>query len=53
MAAGMFRSRNVRSGMGTLLLSKGTTLCAKNVEARRQEGQVDPANNAVYVWVKK
>ncbi len=53
LAMGMVVSRDVRSGTGILLISKGTTLDAKNIQALKRYEQVDPAKSGVYVWAKK
>jgi response regulator RpfG family c-di-GMP phosphodiesterase len=53
LTAGMEISRDIRSGTGIMLLSKGAVLDAKNISALKRYEQVDPAGNGVYVWSKK
>ncbi len=53
LKAGMVISRDVHSGTGLLLLSKGMRLNEKNVEAIRRYYKIDPSRNGVFVMVKR
>lgn len=53
LTEGIVLSRDVRSGTGLLLLSKGTALDAKNIQALKRYHQLDPSKNGVYVWKKR
>ncbi len=53
LKAGMVISRDVHSGTGLLLLSKGLQLNEKNVEAIRRYYKIDPSRNGVFVMVKR
>lgn len=50
---GMIVSRDVRSGTGLLLLSKGIRLDEKNIYALRRSYQIDPSKKGVFVLVKR
>lgn len=50
---GMIISRDVRSGTGLLLLSKGIKLDEKNIQALRRSYQIDPSKKGVFVLVKR
>lgn len=45
----MVVSRDVLSGTGVLLLSKGTPLTTKNIDILKRYYQVDPANQGIFV----
>lgn len=49
---GMVLSRDMRSGTGFLLLSKGTTLDSKSVETLKRSYYLDPSKTGVFVRVK-
>jgi response regulator RpfG family c-di-GMP phosphodiesterase len=52
LIAGMVLSREVRSGTGVLLLSKGVTLTPQRIESIRRHFNIDPPDSGgVYVWV--
>ncbi len=53
LAAGMVVSRDVLSGTGILLLSKGTLLDQKNIQALRRYEQVDPTQRGVFIWAMR
>lgn len=53
LKAGMVISRDVHSGTGLLLLSKGLQLNEKNIEAIRRYYKIDPSRNGVFVMVKR
>jgi putative nucleotidyltransferase with HDIG domain len=53
LSEGMLLSRDVRSGTGLLLLSKGTTIGTQNLQALRRYHQLDPSKGGVYVWSKR
>jgi response regulator RpfG family c-di-GMP phosphodiesterase len=53
LTEGMLLSRDVRSGTGLLLLSKGTNLAAQNLQALKRHHQLDPSKGGVYVWAKR
>ncbi len=50
---GMVISRDLRSGTGLLLLSKGMILTERDVDLTRRSSHLDPAKAGVYVQVKK
>jgi len=50
---GMIISRDVKSGTGLLLLSKGLRLDEKNIQALRRSYQIDPSKKGVFVLVKR
>ena len=50
---GMLLSRGVKSGTGIILLSKGTTLKSKNIQALRRYYQLDPSETGIFVLVKR
>ncbi len=50
---GMIVSKDVRSGTGLLLLSKGIRLDEKNIQALRHSYQMDPSKKGVFVLVKR
>jgi response regulator RpfG family c-di-GMP phosphodiesterase len=49
----MMLSRDIRSGTGLLLLSKGTTLDERNISLLKRSFYIDPAKTGIFVWVKK
>jgi response regulator RpfG family c-di-GMP phosphodiesterase len=49
LTAGMIVSRDVKSGTGILLLSKGAKLDTKNIQALKRYEQVDPLKSGVFV----
>ncbi len=53
LSVGMVASRDIKSGTGILLVSKGTTFDAKKIQALKRFEQVDPAQQGVYIWAKK
>lgn len=50
---GMVLSKDVRSGTGLLLLSKGMKLNEVNLQSLKRCYQLDPSNGGISVWVKK
>jgi hypothetical protein len=46
-------SRDICSGTGLLLLSKGTELDADNIQALRRNYRLDPPKGGVFVLVRK
>jgi len=53
LKTGMVISRDVYSGTGLLLLSKGLRLNEKNIQAIRRYYQIDPSRSGVFVMVKR
>ncbi|NOZ24682.1 MAG: response regulator [Nitrospirae bacterium] len=53
LQAGMIISRDVYSGTGLLLLSKGLRLNEKNIQAIRRYYRIDPSRSGVFVMVKR
>ncbi len=53
LEAGMVISRDVYSGTGLLLLSKGLQLNEKNIQAIRRYYRIDPSRSGVFVMVKR
>lgn len=53
LTPGMVIARDVRSGTRLLLLSKGTLLDEKNIQALRRCYYLDPSKTGIYVWVKR
>lgn len=53
LAEGMVLSRDICSGTGLLLLSKGTELDADNIQALRRNYRLDPPKGGVFVLVRK
>lgn len=53
LKSGMLLARDVRSGTGLMLLSKGTILDDSNVFALRRYYQIDPFRKGVFVLVKR
>ena len=49
---GMIVSRDVRSGSGLLLLSKGVTLDKVGIDSLVHHYHSDPARSGIFVWVK-
>jgi len=49
---GMLLGRDVYSGTGILLLSKGVTLNRTNIQVLKRYYDLDPAKHGVVVWVK-
>jgi len=49
----MIVSRDVRSGTGLLLMSKGVILNARKIDSLRRHYQLDPPKTGVYVWTEK
>lgn len=47
---GMVLSRDVKSGTGLLLLSKGVSLDSTNIEAIKRYYRIDPPPRGVFVW---
>lgn len=50
---GMILSRDVKSGTGLILLSKGTVLNWRNIQAIRRYYQLDPSKTGIFVMVKR
>jgi len=50
---GLLLSRDVKSGTGIILLSKGTTLKWKNIHALRRYYQLDPSETGIFVLVPR
>ncbi|HNR12787.1 MAG TPA: response regulator [Thermodesulfobacteriota bacterium] len=50
---GMIVSRDVLSGTGVLLLSRGTMLNNDNIPTLNRHNKLDPSNNGIFVWVKE
>ncbi|MDF1614525.1 HD domain-containing phosphohydrolase [Desulfurivibrio dismutans] len=53
LAPGMTLSRDVFSGTGILLLSKGTVLTEANVEILRRYARLDPTKRGVFVSIRE
>ncbi len=51
--AGMVLSRDVKSGTGLMLISKGVKLNANNIQALRRYYQMDPSKSGVFVIVER
>ncbi len=50
---GLMLSRDVKSGTGLILLSKGTTLNWRNIQALRRYYQLDPSETGLFVLVPR
>ncbi len=50
---GMVISRDVRSGTGLLLLSKGMKINEKNLQALKRYARLDPSRKGVFVFVER
>jgi len=50
---GMVLSKDVKSGTGLILLSKGITLNGKHIESIKRYYQLDPSNTGIFVLVKR
>lgn len=50
---GMILSRDVTSGTGLILLSRGTILNAKSIQALRRYYQLDPSGTGIFVAVER
>jgi len=50
---GMVISKDVRSGTGLLLLSKGTKLSARNIESLNRLFSIDPSSSGIIVMVER
>ncbi|MBI4848748.1 MAG: response regulator [Nitrospirae bacterium] len=50
---GMLLARDVKSGTGLILLSKGTVLNPKNIQALKRYYQLDPSKTGIFVLVKR
>lgn len=53
LQVGMIVSRDVRSGTGVLLLSKGIKLNEHNIAVLNRLSRLDPSRNGVFVWVEE
>jgi HD-GYP domain-containing protein (c-di-GMP phosphodiesterase class II) len=49
----MVISRDVKSGTGLLLISKGVTLSPRKIDSLRRHYKLDPPRTGVYVWTEK
>ena len=49
---GMILARDVRSGTGLVLLSKGMTLAEKNIISLHRYYQLDPSTSGIFVWME-
>lgn len=49
----MIVSRDVRSGTGLLLISKGVVLNPRKIDSLRRHYQLDPPRTGVYIWTEK
>ena len=50
---GMILARDVKSGTGLILLTKGVKLNEKIIQSIKRYYQLDPSKHGVYVWVKR
>lgn len=50
---GLVVARDLRSGTGLLLLSKGIVLNKKNIDTIRRSYHLDPSKTGVFVWTKR
>lgn len=50
---GMVLARDVKSGTGLVLLSKGTALNLRNIQALRRYYQLDPSKTGIFVMVER
>ncbi len=51
---GMILSRDLKSGTGMLLITKGTILDEKRIESIKRYYRLDPPSTGVFVWsIKK
>ena len=48
----MITSRDVKSGTGLLLISKGVVLNARKIDSLRRHYRLDPPRTGVYVWIE-
>ena len=53
LASDMVISRDVRSGTGLLLMSKGVVLNTKKIDSLRRHYNLDPPKTGVFVWTEK
>jgi len=53
LSEGMVISRDVLSGTGLLILSKGTRLDRRKIEALKRYYKLDPSRTGIFVWVKR
>lgn len=53
LKVGMVLSRDVKSGTGVLLLSKGARLSEKTIDSLRRLYHIDPSKNGIFVWANK
>jgi HD-GYP domain-containing protein (c-di-GMP phosphodiesterase class II) len=49
----MVISRDVKSGTGLLLISKGVTLNPRKIDSLRRHYKLDPPRTGVYVWTER
>ena len=50
---GMVLSRDVRSGTGVLLFSRGMVLNEDRIQTLRRYSKVDPLHHGVFIWLKE
>ncbi len=50
---GMIISKDVKSGTGLLMLSKGMKLNEKSIQSLKRSYQLDPSRSGVFVWIKR
>lgn len=50
---GMILSRDVRSGTGVLLFSRGMMLNEERIQTLRRYSRVDPLHGGVFIWLKE
>lgn len=53
LRVGMVLSKDVRSGTGLLLLSKGMKFNEINIQSLKRYYQLDPSKKGIFVWVKR
>jgi HD-GYP domain-containing protein (c-di-GMP phosphodiesterase class II) len=53
LVPGMVISRDVKSGTGLLLISKGVILNPRKIDSLRRHYELDPPRTGVYVWTEK
>lgn len=53
LVSGLVLSRDIRSGTGLLLLTKGSVLNEKNMETLKRGYDIDPSKSGIFVWSKR
>ena len=53
LVPGLVLSRDIRSGTGLLIVTKGTVMNEKNMETLKRGNYIDPSKTGIFVWNKR